>query len=108
MDKGDGDGNDVGGDGDDGDGDGDDDDGGANGVRPNSSRGIHQVTLTYDVVFNNVPENVKPSESYFASAGLSIFDQDGQVSLVAKLEPNVDIIVGFVFVDEVYRADNCF
>ena len=75
MDKGDGDGNDVGGDGD----DGDDGDGGTNWVGPSSSRGIHQVTLTYDVVFNNVPENVKPSESYFASAGLSIFDQDGQV-----------------------------
>ena len=41
---------------------------------------INQVTLGYDVVFNNVPENTNASESYFASAGLSIFNQDGQVS----------------------------
>ena len=44
------------------------------------SGAINQVTLSYDVVFNNVPENVNASESYSASAGLSIFDQDGQVS----------------------------
>ena len=41
---------------------------------------INQVTLGYDVVFNNVPENTNASESYFASAGLSIFNQYGQVS----------------------------
>ena len=41
---------------------------------------INQVTLGYDVVFNNVPENTNASESYFASAGLSIFNQDEQVS----------------------------
>ena len=52
------------------------------------STAIDQVALGYDVVFNNVPENTNPSESYFASAGLSIFNQDGQVSFSLFLSQN--------------------
>jgi hypothetical protein len=34
----------------------------------------NRFRLDYDVVFNNVPENVNPAGSYFISAGLAVYD----------------------------------
>ena len=48
-----------------------------------------QVRLGYDVVFNNVPENLLPGKSYFVSASLSIFDQYDKVGLISALYPQV-------------------
>ena len=46
-----------------------------------------QVRLGYDVVFNNIPENMPPGKSYFVSASLSIFDQYDKVGLITSLDP---------------------
>ena len=46
-----------------------------------------QVRLGYDVVFNNVPENLLPGKTYFVSASLSIFDQYDKVGLFTSLDP---------------------
>ena len=46
-----------------------------------------QVRLGYDVVFNNIPENLPPGKSYFVSASLSIFDQYDKVGLITSLDP---------------------
>ena len=75
-----------------------------------------QVRLGYDVVFNNVPENLLPGKSYFVSASLSIFDQYDKVGLFSALYPQVASIgvtlamptfvsIGFVFVVEQDRDD---
>ena len=75
-----------------------------------------QVRLGYDVVFNNVPENLLPGKSYFVSASLSIFDQYNKVGLFSSLDPQVVssgltlamttfASIGFVFVVEQDRND---
>ena len=75
-----------------------------------------QVRLGYDVVFDNVPENLLPGKNYFVSASLSIFDQYDKVGLFSALDPQSClkwshigddnfVPIGFVFVVEQDRDD---